>query len=136
MKYSSIYDDITVLTVTHNSSNVIEDFLNTLDTNFKLVIVDNNSVDNTKTILKKHNRKSINLFFNDKGLGFGSGANIGLKTIKSKFVLLVNPDSIIKTNEISKLISAAKNYKNAAIISPLHRNENGNVHIPARPFFF
>lgn len=136
MKYSSIYDDITVLTVTHNSSNVIENFLNTLDINFKLVIVDNNSMDNTKIILKTHNRNSISLFFNDKGLGFGSGANIGLKTIKSKFVLLVNPDSIIKTNEISKLISAAKNYKNAAIISPLHRNENGNVHIPARPFFF
>ena len=69
MKY--VYKDITILTVTHNSENVIDCFLNNINKKFKLIVVDNNSRDSTKLILKKDNRPYKTLFFNKIGLGFG-----------------------------------------------------------------
>ena len=134
MKYA--YKDITILTVTHNSENVINSFLNNVNKKFKLIVVDNNSLDNTKLILKKDIRPYKTLFFNKIGLGFGSGANVGLRHIKTKYVLLVNPDTIINDNQIKKLYEAAKKYSNAAILSPMHVNESGIKHIPSRSFFF
>ena len=68
MKY--VYKDITILTVTHNSENVIDCFLNNINKKFKLIVVDNNSRDSTKLILKKDNRPYKTLFFNKIGLGF------------------------------------------------------------------
>jgi N-acetylglucosaminyl-diphospho-decaprenol L-rhamnosyltransferase len=131
-----IYKDITILTVTHNSERVIESFLKNIDKKFNLIVVDNNSLDNTKLILKKDIRPYKTLFFNQIGLGFGSGANVGLKKIKTKFILLVNPDTIIKDEHLEKLYYAANKYPNAALLAPLHVNDNGNKHIPSRNFFF
>jgi GT2 family glycosyltransferase len=128
--------DITVLTVTHNSENVIDSFLKNLNVEFKLIVVDNSSLDKTKSILKKDIRPFKKLFFNKKGLGFGSGANIGLRQIKTKYVLLINPDTIIKVDQIEKLYNTAKKYPNAGVLSPLHSNERGEVHVPSRSFFF
>ena len=131
-----LFKNITVLTVTHNSENVIKKFLRTLDINLKLFVVDNESKDKTRSILKKYPHKSKKLVFNKKGLGFGSAANIGFKKIKTKYILLMNPDSQINLTSISKLYQKAKIYTNAAILAPLHRNHKGMVHIPTRPFFF
>ncbi len=134
MKY--VYKDITILTVTHNSENVIDCFLNNINKKFKLIVVDNNSRDSTKLILKKDNRPYKTLFFNKIGLGFGSGANVGLRHIETKYVLLVNPDTILNDTQIKKLYKAAKKYSNATILSPMHVNEKGVEHIPSRSFFF
>jgi len=132
----SFYKNITVLTVTHNSASVIETFLKNINKQFNLVVVDNNSSDKTKTILKQNIRPYKTLIFNKIGLGFGSGANVGLREIKTKFILLLNPDTVISDNQIEKLYNAANKYTNAALLAPLHVNENGNKHIPSRNFFF
>ena len=95
MNNHEIFKNVTVLTVTHNSENVIKKFLKSLDRNLKLVVVDNESKDQTRAILKKQINKSIRLIFNDKGLGFGKAANIGLRTIKTDYVMLINPDARI-----------------------------------------
>ena len=136
MNNHEIFKNVTVLTVTHNSENVIKKFLKSLDRNLKLVVVDNESKDQTRAILKKQINKSITLIFNDKGLGFGKAANIGLRTIKTDYVMLINPDARIDLVSISKLYKKARVYQNAAILAPLHRNNNGEIHAPVRPFFF
>ena len=136
MDQLELFKNITVLTVTHNSENVIKKFLRSLDINLKLLVVDNESQDKTRSILKKHPHNSKKLVFNEKGLGFGSAANIGFKKIKTKYILLINPDAQIDLNSISKLYQKAKIYSNAAILAPLHRNNKGIIHIPVRPFFF
>ncbi len=133
---NKIYDEVTIVTVTHNSGEILETFLSSLDFNFNLIVVDNDSTDNTKTILKNLNHSKINLIFNKIGLGFGSAANIGISKSKTKYILLTNPDTKMDRLSIFKLYEAYKRYPNAAIISPLHKNSQGEVHLPTKPFFF
>ena len=132
----SIYKEITIVTVTHNSESVIKNFLKNISKEFKLVVIDNNSQDNTRQILNDEKRTHKTLYFNDKGLGFGAGANIGLRKINTKYILLINPDTKITKNNIEKLYAAAIKYDNAAILSPLHVTEKGKKHVPARNFFY
>lgn len=136
MNQRELLNNVTVLTVTHNSESVIKKFLRSLNLNINLVVVDNESRDKTRSILEKSPHKFKKLIFNKKGLGFGRAANIGFKNIKTKYILLINPDTEIDFISISKLYEKAKIYPNAAIIAPLHRNYKGEVHVPVRPFFF
>ena len=103
MNCSELFKNITILTVTHNSEGVISEFLKSIHFKFKLFVVDNESRDKTRNILKNHSQTSKKLIFNEKGLGFGRAANIGLKNIKTNYVLLINPDAKIDIKAISKL---------------------------------
>lgn len=90
-------------------------------------------VDNSNDYLLKKNIKrkfkKINFFINKKNLGYGSANNQILKFANSKYALLLNPDTLISTNSIRKLIKKAKDINDDfAILSPLKRDLN-NIHI-------
>jgi len=136
MKNNPLFKDITVLIVTHNAENVLNNFLKSLNPEFKLVIVDNASTDNTRKIIKQYKTAKFKIILNEVGVGFGSGSNLGIKCINTKFTLLINPDTTINLDAVKKLYQSAKLYKNAAILSPLHRNSKNEIHIPSRQFFF
>ena len=59
MKNNQLYKDITVLIVTHNAENVLTNFIKSLNPEFKLVIVDNASSDNTREIIKQYKLQNI-----------------------------------------------------------------------------
>ena len=71
MKKQELYKNITILIVTHNSERVIKPLLTLLDVKFPIFIVDNDSKDKTKNILKKHICVSKKLFLTKKALAFG-----------------------------------------------------------------
>tara|TARA_B100000579_G_scaffold422463_1_gene424513 strand:- start:493 stop:1371 length:879 start_codon:yes stop_codon:yes gene_type:complete len=133
---NQLFNNITIVTVTHNSEHIITNFLDTLDRRFNLCVIDNASQDNTKLILKKAKHKNLKLIFNKKGLGFGSAANIGIRKSETKYILLINPDTKINFDSILKLYKASIKYENAAILSPMHKNSDGKVHLPIKPFFY
>ena len=135
---SEIFKKITIVTITHNSENVLKNFLSSIDNRFNLIVIDNDSKDSTKYILTnlKANHKKLKLIFNKTGLGFGTAANMGLKKTKTEYVLLTNPDTKLNFNAIAKLYIASKKYTNAAILSPMHKNNEGKVHLPSKPFFY
>ncbi len=69
---NQLFNNITIVTVTHNSEHIITNFLDTLDRRFNLCVIDNVSKNNTKLILKKAKHKNLKLIFNKKGLGFNN----------------------------------------------------------------
>ena len=135
MKNSQLFKDITVLIVTHNAENVLVNFFKSLNPEFKLIVVDNASTDNTRKIIKQYKTPKYKVILNQVGVGFGTGSNLGIKCINTKFTLLINPDTTINLEAVKKLYQSAKLYKNAAILSPLHRNSKNEIHIPSRQFF-
>ncbi|MFA6989063.1 MAG: glycosyltransferase family 2 protein [Candidatus Gastranaerophilaceae bacterium] len=131
--------DISVIIVNWNSGDYLKQTIESLEAfsennnNNQVILIDNysNKKDSSikyidEELTNKENYLTIKL---DKNLGFGSANNLGIKISKSKYVLLLNPDVIIK-NDILKILSdyLDKNPK-VGMIGPKVLNEDGSFQI-------
>ena len=84
--------------------------LEKFDNNIDIVVVDNNSPDNSYDILqhKYKNRNNFHLLRNDTNLGFAKGNNVGFKYSKENlnpdFIIMLNNDTIIKQSDFNKIL--------------------------------
>lgn len=122
------WDRVTIITVTHNAGLVIGDFLDSIPNYAELVVVDNASTDDTLQIIER-NRPQTNILKNDVGLGYGSGANCGLRAASREFALLANPDSLLSDCAIEKLVATADLYPEAVMFGPCHLNQDGSIEV-------
>ena len=111
--------DLSIIIVTYNSEKYILDCLNsveraTLDIQHEIFLIDNQSVDQTRTVIKKF-QNSIVLLENPKNVGFAKAVNMGLRKASGKFILLLNPDVIIQSDSLSPMINFMKNHSNLGI---------------------
>lgn len=117
--------DLLIIIVTYNSENYIRQCLapfNNKPQNWEVMIIDNNSNDNTIDIIKNE-YNYVNLIKNNSNLGFGAANNIGLKYAlynNIKHILLLNADAYISIKDVSKLIELQKNNPEYYILSPIH----------------
>lgn len=121
---------ITAIVVTYNSENIIRQAIAALEADpavTKIIVVDNNSQDDTRDIVRKSSR--VTLIENPKNEGFGRANNIGLEKVETPYALLVNPDAILSAGAVDTLLAAAENYKDAAILAPGLYDEEGNLHL-------
>jgi GT2 family glycosyltransferase len=88
---------------------------------YKIILIDNGSKEFDESGIRKLfpdvviKRSAINL-------GFGGGVNIGVKMAMADeidYTLLLNNDTIVTKNFLSKLIETAEKNKNYGLISPL-----------------
>lgn len=99
--------------------------------NLEIVLVDNNSSDDSLNLAKQwimtycsneNNFPQIHFIKNKKNLGFGAGNNIGIKFAfenGADYVFLLNNDALVQENTISKLIDSVKNESEIGLVSPI-----------------
>lgn len=123
--------EISIITVTYNSKEVIKKFLKEIKKikDAEIIIVDNSSKDGTREILK--NEKKIKKIFLKKNKGYAKANNIGVKNSKGKILLFLNPDSFPLNFEINKLKKIMENYE---IVAPLILKENKKIEDSIRNF--
>ncbi len=61
---------------------------------------------------------SVRLIINSKNLGMGGGNNLGLKEARGEYILILNPDTIIKNGAIPKLCQYLKNNSQVGLVGP------------------
>ena len=93
-RYTSVI--ISIILVNYNGADVLIDCLNSLEKfiprdNCELIVVDNNSQDNSLDILNDK-FPHIKLIKLPKNVGFGAGNNAGAKVAKGEFLFLLNTD--------------------------------------------
>ena len=118
------YKNITAVIVTFRSEKVIFDCLKSIK-NIKKIIVVDNSFD--KKLKKKVILKfpQVNFILSSKNLGYGAGNNIALKKVKTKYAIILNPDTILLKGCVANFLTLAKNLKNKfSIIAP---SVNGKI---------
>lgn len=87
-----------------------------------VMVVDNNSLDNTTERIKIDYPQVI-LIENNKNLGFGKANNLGFsRALKNDFdyIFLLNQDAWIEKDMLEKLIIASEINPNFGVISPVH----------------
>lgn len=113
--------DLSIVIVTHNNEETINKCLESIvneihKINYEVIIVDNNSKDNTNSIINKYRVKSglknrIFLKINKANIGFGKANNDGIQKAKGKYILLLNPDVILQNVSFNKLFEQFNNKK-------------------------
>lgn len=75
----------------------------------QVIVVDNNSEDNSVSRIKKLQKETavrIDLIENKKNLGFAAANNQGIEKSNGKYVLLLNSDAQIKNGSLEQLIDS------------------------------
>lgn len=86
----------------------------THDTTFKIIMVDNDSKDNSVELISKTFPK-VEIIQTGENLGFAGGVNIGAKASDSQYILLLNPDTVILDRAIDKLMHFANEKQHSGI---------------------
>ena len=119
---------LSIIIVNYRTPKMLTNCLATLIPELKnidaqIVVVDNCSNDdsplNIKGWLDENDTESKVLFVqsNING-GFAAGNNIGIKTLKAKYYLLLNSDTLVRKGFLEKLLDSTKIYPKAGLISP------------------
>ena len=89
---NKIYNEITIITVLYNSSEIVESFFDSLK-NFKIIVVDNGK--NEKILERIKNFKNIQVISKNKNLGYGRAINFAFDNVSTNFFLVLNASSAL-----------------------------------------
>lgn len=91
--------------------------------NFDVILVDNNSSgDDVKAIEEQFGDFILKIIVNNSNLGFSGGNNVGIKYALENgadYVLLLNNDTVVEPDFLSRMIGSEKNDKSTGIITPM-----------------
>ena len=109
---------VSAVITTKNEEAVIEDILESLKKqsyrNIEIVIVDNNSVDNTLNVARKHTSKVFNY-----GPERSSQRNFGVSKSKGVFILILDADMKLEKDVVLECVEfISKNKEVGAVIIP------------------
>ena len=97
----------------------------------ELIIVDNNSKDSSKEIIKSYSKTlHIKLVELNNNVGFAKACNLGATYAKGEFLFITNQDMLFLKNFFQELLNIYKNYKKnqEIIISPAIVFEGNGIH--------
>jgi len=83
--------------------NCIESLSKLTYQNVELIVVDNNSTDNSQNECKEK-FPQIKLIQNIENIGFCEGNNIGIRSAMGEFLILLNPDTRVDKNLLRELL--------------------------------
>lgn len=123
---------VSIITPTHNCSQYIRQTIDSVLSqtyhNFELIIIDDNSDDDTVEIVKTYNDSRIILLCNVSNKGAAYSRNIGLKKANGDYIAFLDGDDTWNNNKLEKQINFmlsnnySFSYTNYSVI-----NENGTT---------
>ena len=121
--------DLTIIIVNYKSWEKLKLCLKSIQNqsqiNIQIIVVDNFSNDNRlKDFQNKY--KQVNWIENKNNLGFAKACNIGALQAESKWLLFLNPDTILDTNSLSSLITYSNSNNEHRLIGIKQLNQNGS----------
>jgi len=87
----------------------VEAILKSNYNNYEIIIVDNASKDNSHKLCKEK-FPEIKLIENNKNLGYSEGNNVGIEQSRGEFLVILNPDTIVKENWLQEFFTAYKTH--------------------------
>ena len=109
--------DLSIVIVTFKSESKIFNCLNSIPSNLDVIVVENSNNLNFKSEIEK---KYVNVkcFLTGTNKGYATANNMGLKKVKTKYALVLNPDTIVGKNAIENFLITANKFKDFWLIGP------------------
>ena len=123
MNYGIYNEKLTIILVSFHSNHIIENLINTLEKNIRIIVIENSLNNEIKTYLEKK-FKNVQVIIPKENLGQGGGINLGLSLVKTEFSLYLDIDTVPDQDMIEILLKNAEKIKNFSILAPKVKNFN------------
>ena len=133
--------NVSLLIVSYNVcqyiAHAIDSILKSDLDNFEIIIIDNNSYDNTVSYLKERydHLRQIKIIQNKENVGFGKAVNQAANIANGDYYLILNPDTIIQEETISILKDYLDNNPNVGMVGPKIINADGTLQLACKRSF-
>ena len=110
-------NELTIVIVTFKSEDKIINCLKSISQETPVIVVENSKDNNFKQKIENEfsNAKCI---LTGENRGYSVANNIGLKLVKTKYALVLNPDTILQKNAIKNFLEIAKMTEDFWLIGP------------------
>jgi GT2 family glycosyltransferase len=130
--------EFSVAIVTYNNENEISPCLDSLlrelhGFTHQIIVVDNQSSDHTKEIIKqeyltrKKHPAQLHFIENKVNLGFTKALNQALEKCQGQYILVLNPDTVIKIGSLKRLRDALQQNSSVGVVAPQLLYSDGTV---------
>ena len=121
---------LSIIIVNYNSRSLIGPCLDSVHKaisgiDAEVIVVDNNSIDGSKEWLPQK-FPAVKYIFNDVNFGFAKACNQGFKISSGRYVLFLNPDTILTETCLTDCISFFESHTDAGAVGVRMLNQNGN----------
>jgi GT2 family glycosyltransferase len=98
---------------------------------FETIVIDNGSRDSTVEFLNTQNCDSI---ISPQNLGFGAAVNRAAETATGKYLLILNPDTVLPKDCLSQFCDCADHLGEFGLLSPAFVHPDGRIQPSARNY--
>lgn len=118
--------DLSIIIVNYHTEELTKDSIysitkNTTGIKYEIIVVDSESTGKLKE------NKSYRLLKSKENLGFTGGNNLGMRSAKGRYVLLLNSDTLVEENILSPMIEWMDNNPKIGISTCKLKNRDGSV---------
>lgn len=130
---------ISIVIVNYNVKDLLEKCLNSIlesKGKFKLdlIVVDNNSEDGSIAYLRPK-FPNVRYIQNSENLGFSKANNLGFKEAIGEYILILNPDTLIKSDTLQKMLGFMETNPDIGVAGCKVLNEDGTFQWACRRSF-
>ena len=121
--------DLSIIIVNYNVRHFLEQCLISVKNavqhlNVEILVVDNHSVDGSVEFLKTC-QHPIRCIFSNQNLGFSKANNRALELAQGKYILLLNPDTIVAEDALIKTVAYMEAHPQAGALGIRMLDSNG-----------
>ena len=116
-------NELTVIIVTYKTNDeILFNCINSIKKEIKIINVENsNDISHKNKIEKKY--ENVEVILSGKNLGYGSANNLGLQNVKTRYVLISNPDVEYNKDFFDQLEFYLKGDIEFSVIGPSYNDE-------------
>ncbi|MFA5886668.1 MAG: glycosyltransferase family 2 protein [Patescibacteria group bacterium] len=103
--------------------SISSDYLSTRS--YEIIVVDNNSGDDLGDLTL--NYPAVKLIMSPKNLGMGGGNNLGIAVARGEFILVLNPDTVVKERAILTLLEYLRGHSDVGLVGPKTLSADGSL---------
>lgn len=100
----------------------------------ELCVVDNASVDDSLDQLRTRTTARVSILETGCNAGYGAAANRGARSTSSPYVLVSNPDLVVRPGAVATLVRRLESDDSLAVAGPMIRDADGDVYPSGRGF--
>lgn len=128
--------ELSICIVTYQAREYLRGCLNSIRTHppavsYEVILSDNHSTDGTLEMLAQ-DYPEVQVICNPGNMGFAAPTNQTLRQARGRYLLLLNPDTIVHPQAFDRLLEFLEAHPEVGICGPKVLNSDGSLQMPCR----